>query len=64
MSKLGFSLVILDRNGRPDTQVGDKERLIIILLSSSTVFLESKGVRDLKLIEDFRLLALLDEIGL
>ena len=64
MSKLEFSLDILNRNGRPDALVGDAECLKITLLSSSTVFLESKGVRDLKLIEDLRLLALLVETGL
>lgn len=55
---------ILERNGLSDAMVGEAECLMVTLLSSSLVLRDKRGVRDLKLLDAFKLFALLVEAGL
>ena len=54
----------LERKGLSDAIVGEAECLMVTLGSSSLFFLDRSGVKDLKLLEAFKLFALLAEAGL
>ena len=63
ISKVESLVESLDKKGLSETLVGDAECLIVTRESSLLFFLDKRGVKDLKLLETFRLFVLLGDEG-
>ena len=64
MSRVVLLVDILERKGLSNAMVGEAECLMVTLQSSSLFFRDKRGVKDLKLLEAFKLFALIEEAGL